>query len=114
MVFSNQLATASAPVPIAKPLPAVPVTIQDKIEHYASKYNVSAEVMNNVINCESGYNPNAVGDNGNSFGLSQIYLPAHPYVTQSQAIDIDFSLEFMAKNIKSNPRMWTCYRMIYE
>lgn len=36
---------------------------------------------------ESGGRTDAVGDNGSSFGLWQIHLPAHPDVTQACALD---------------------------
>lgn len=83
------------------------------IEYYADKHNVSASVMNKVVNCESGYNPNAIGDGGKSFGLSQIYNPAHPTITKEQALDPEFALNFMGENIKKGRGpMWTCYRKL--
>lgn len=83
--------------------------IKSRIHYYAEKYNVSEITMNIAIKCESNYNPNAVGDNGNSFGLVQIYLPAHPNITKEQALDVEFALDFMAKNLKEGRhRMWTC------
>lgn len=86
-------------------------TIKARIHYYADLYGVSEVTMNIAIKCESNYNPNAVGDNGNSFGLSQIYLPAHPTVTKEQALDVEFALDFMAKNLKEGRhRMWTCLR----
>jgi len=106
MIFSNQVATASAPVPIAKPL-----TTEEKIVYYANKHKVSADIIYKVISCESQFNPNAVGDNGHSRGLVQIYDDYHPEVTHEQAFNEDFSIEFLAKKLAQNKgKLWTCYR----
>jgi soluble lytic murein transglycosylase-like protein len=92
--------------------PYKPKTIEQKIEYYAEKYNVSKYVMHTVINCESSYNPNAIGDGGKSRGLSQIHKPSHPNVTDEQAFDPDFAIDFMAKHMsQGNSWMWTCYRI---
>lgn len=70
--------------------------------------------MARVINCESSNNPNAVGDHGYSFGLAQIHLPSHPYVSREEALDPEFAVEFMAKNFKAgNARLWSCWRKLY-
>lgn len=44
---------------------------------------------------ESGWNPNAVGDNGHSYGPFQIYLVAHPNVSPAQAKDPAWAAAFM-------------------
>lgn len=63
---------------------------------------------------ESGWYPNAVGDNGKSFGLVQIHLPSHPGVTASQAKDPVFALTFIVDAFASGKeRMWTCWRALY-
>lgn len=91
-----------------------PFTIEEKIEHYGNKYNVSSDVMTNVIKCESGFNPKAVGDGGNSRGLSQIHRPSHPTITDEQAFDEDFAIEFMASEMsKGNSWMWSCWKNLY-
>lgn len=91
-----------------------PLTIPQKIVKYANEYNVSAEVMSNVINCESSMNPKAINHTSNEYsvGLSQINLNVHN-VSVEQAMDEDFAIEFMAKNIGKSPRMWTCWTNIY-
>ena len=96
------------PTPV---IPIIPETIPEKIERYSLKYNVNPITVNKVISCESNYNPNNIGDNGTSFGLVQIHLPAHPNITKSQALDPDFAIDYLTKNLKAgNGRMWTCYR----
>lgn len=87
--------------------------IKQKVDKYANLYNVKPSLMRSIINCESSYNPSAVGDNGTSFGLSQIHLPAHPDITKEQAFNEDFAIEFMANALsKGQGKMWTCWQML--
>lgn len=92
-----------------------PETIKQTISRIAREYNVSEEVMNTVVECESQYNTNAVGDHGNSKGLVQIHRKYHPDITESQAFDPEFSLSFLAKNLANNKGyLWSCYRKNYK
>lgn len=69
-------------------------TAVDAINRGASNARVRlAMFMGGML--ESGLNPNAVGDNGRSFGIFQIYLNAHPDVTSTQAKDPDFAVRYM-------------------
>jgi hypothetical protein len=105
-------------------------TIEEKIDRYALKYEVSAKIMYSLAKCESGLNPTIQsghkytysrpeqgiyeGERELSFGISQIHLPAHPSITKQMATDPDFSLDFMAKHIKAGnaPRMWVqCWKV---
>lgn len=66
-------------------------------------------------NGESGWHPNAVGDNGTSFGLVQIHLPAHPNVTREQAENPTFALNFIVDEfLKGNEWKWTCWKVLYK
>ena len=77
----------------------------------ADKYGVNRSLLAQIIKCESGSNPNAVGDHGTSFGLVQIHLPAHPNITKEQALDPEFSTDYLAKQISiGNANMWSCYK----
>lgn len=89
-------------------------SVQELIKHFATKYQVSESRMSATIRCESSFNPNAIGDGGKSFGLSQIYLPAHLSTTREQALNPVYAVEFMAKKFSENKaRLWTCHRNIY-
>lgn len=80
---------------------------------YANMYNVSPIIMKQVISCESGWNINAIGDSGKSFGLVQIHNPSHPSITQEEAINPEFAINFLAENLsKGRGSMWTCYRKL--
>jgi len=83
----------------------------EKIALVAEKYNVSRVTMAKIIACESGNNPRAVGDGNRSFGLVQIFLPAHPNITKEQALDPDFAIDFLGKKLSEGEgHIWTCYR----
>ena len=118
---------------IAQPLEIIPIpqTIPEKIEYYANKYNVSSELMTQIILCETAntLNPKiqskilykfssskrgiVKGTQEMSFGLSQIHLPDHPSISYEEAIDPDFALDFMASNIsKGKANIWSCYKKV--
>lgn len=46
--------------------------VQDVIFAECEKYNIHPSIVIAMIEKESTFNPNAIGDNGNSFGLMQI------------------------------------------
>lgn len=68
-----------------------------------------------VINCESSWDVNAIGDDGTSFGLVQIHLPAHPSITAEQANNPVFAIDFITSEFKKgNEHMWTCWNNMYR
>jgi surface antigen len=88
-------------------------SIEDKAKTIAEAYGVSFDIMNKIIENESKWNPDAIGDNDNSYGLIQIHLPSHPEITKEQALNPEFALDFLAKEIKAGREwQWTscnCY-----
>jgi len=133
LAISN-VSPAVAQAPVGEPLPIVETTteydLQVMVNQYASKYGVSASDMKRVIDCESGWDPAVqsqhkytqgqvdrhpewgvmVGQYERSFGLVQIHLPAHPTVTEEQAKDPDFAIDFMAYWFSQGKQSWwTCY-----
>ena len=65
-----ETATLTYPVPLDQEL-------QDYIVETAKSYGVSPCIVFAVIGAESEYDPNAIGDNGNSYGLMQIWANQH-------------------------------------
>lgn len=64
---------------------------------------------------ESNWQALAVGDHGTSFGLVQIHLPAHPHITQTQALNPEFALNFIVDEfIAGNEWKWTCWRAYFQ
>lgn len=65
--------------PMSKPTINTNATdIQSMIVRIAKEEGVDPALALSIAQIESGFNPNAVGDNGNSFGLFQIHRPSHP------------------------------------
>ena len=81
--------------------------------------------MHQIISCESGYNHKiqshhtyhgsnapvgySVNDREESYGLVQIHIPVHD-VTKEQALDPQFAIDFLAKNIaRGKASMWSCW-----
>lgn len=96
--------------------------IKQAYKEQAEKHNVSFEEMWNTVLCE---NPQLIpdlqshwtlhGKREESYGISQIHLPSWPNVSYEQAIDPQFSAEFMAKRFSEGlASRWTCWRNIYE
>lgn len=113
---SSELPTEVEP----SPKPAVYETADYKNYVYAkaideglSKYQADQIIA--VIMCESTWNTQAIGDNGNSFGLAQIHMPSHPEITPSQATDGHFAIDFIVSQwAKGNQWKWSCYRILYQ
>ncbi len=103
-------ATTSPPASAAVSIPAER-TIPQMIEYSAAMYGVSTSTMTSVLRCESSLRPDAVGDSGESFGIAQIYRPAHPEISVDQALDPEFAIDYLAQQLYlGNGSMWTCFR----
>lgn len=73
-------------------------------------YDIQSKHTYHAGNVPRGYK---VGDREQSYGLAQIHLPAHPHITKEQAIDPEFAVEFLAKNLANGKAgMWTCARQL--
>lgn len=78
------------------------------------KAGFNPKVADTVIQCESNYNTQAIGDHGESLGLWQIHTPAHD-ITRECAFDAVCSTKYAIKILKSSGwRAWTCWRMFYS
>lgn len=96
------------------------------VKKYAEPLHVNQKSMLETINCEAPRNDNEtfnplgrseiIGPDKireDSWGLSQINLPAHPGITLSQAQDADFSIRFMAEEFAAGHAWkWTCWRTL--
>lgn len=101
------------PVEAPKQALEAPRTIDELIHDSSIKYGVSEVLMRRIIKCESTTNPNAIGDGGHSYGLVQIHLPSWPEISQEQALNPEFAIDFLAGKLASGQgNLWTCYRML--
>lgn len=71
---AEAITTALEPPPITTPIYNVNLSteVQECIITECGKYNIPPEIVVAMIERESRFNANAIGDNGNSFGLMQI------------------------------------------
>ena len=83
------------------------ISIADQIRIVATnecgKRDLGSYCVNDLLAMawtESRFNPNAIGDNGNSHGLFQIHLGYHPEITQEQARDINFSINWTLNRLE--------------
>lgn len=83
--------------------------------------------MNFIVRNESNYNSEAVGDmkikckNGEPVrarGIVQITECYYPHITDQEAFDVDYSLNFLKENLllgkKNCMQQWTTCRMYYK
>ncbi len=86
------------------------LTIPEIIATTALKYGIDPKLALYISYKESGWDPSAIGDHGNSIGLVQISKIYHPEVTRKQALDPVFSAEFLASELsKEKCHEWsTC------
>ena len=102
------------PAPIMEDSPVSTTTVDALIHINATKYGVSYEHLYKTLWCESKLVSGAIGDNGTSFGVAQIHLPAHPDITRAQALDPRFAVAWAAKQFSlGHASAWTCYNLIY-
>lgn len=90
--------TAGALDPNATAVP-IPPQYLAMFQEAAQRNGLPLNVLAVVVKAESGFDPNAIGDNGTSYGFGQIHLPAHPDVTAVQAADPQFNVNWIAQSL---------------
>jgi hypothetical protein len=66
-----------------------------------------------VINCESGFNPDALGDYGTSYGIGQFHHLSDWGMTKEQSYDPFYSIARMALAWSDGMEYrWSCARML--
>lgn len=112
LAFLIPTAYAEAPTQ-AQILPVERVlSIDSMITTSSKRWGVDRRVVAQIIKCESGGNPNAVGKIG-EIGLVQILPSAHPELTIKQMKDPQFSIDFLARNLTKHSSWWSCYSLLY-
>jgi hypothetical protein len=78
----------------------------------ARKAGVNPRLALWIASKESQFNPDAVGDNGTSYGIFQIHLPAHPDITIASATDPQFATSWAMRQILAGKvSMWSTFSM---
>ncbi len=125
----TQLASQATVEP-HKPILAVEVkgkeAIKYKVDLFALNNGIDPVLLNYIVDGESGYDPTQKGDltlkcksTGKAVyarGLLQITRCFHPEISDAQAFDLDFSLNWalpLLKNEASCKREWTVCRRYY-
>jgi len=80
------------------------------IKQKSIENGVDYKVALTIVEKESRFNPDALGDNGKSRGLWQIHKPSHPDISDEQAFDVQWSTDWSMKQLaEGNCRIWsTC------
>ena len=102
-----------APVLSEKTLLNTKGGIELYINYKATEQGVSPAVVKKVIECESQYKITALGDGGHSRGLVQIHDKYHPDVSDEEAYNPQFAVDFLVQKLKEGQgRQWTCFKML--
>src|SRR5688572_20308640 len=75
----------------------------------ARKHGIPENLFLALIKQESGWNPNA-RSGANALGLVQIHMPSHPDVTEAQARNPRFALDWGAKYLASQYKRFGTWR----
>lgn len=79
---------------------ALPVeTLRQQINRIASTHLIATSTLYNLAQSESNLNPRAISPDGFDRGIVQINRKFHPEITDEQAFDPEFALNFAAEAI---------------
>ena len=113
LLFGRGTAAEECPV---VPLDEKTLTITEKINLWAFRYNVNNDSLMRVAICESNLNPLAVGDHGTSFGIFQYKKRTFEWLSEMSGIygdiwDENTQIELTAFAFsKGYQNHWTCYK----
>ena len=83
------------------------MSVEEKIKYYARKHQIDEQAFYNLAWCESRLDP--LADNGHDRGILQINRKFHPNITDEMAFDVDWALDWGAKEIaEGRNSQWTC------
>lgn len=93
----------------------VVVDIDQEIAYVAKKHHLNADHLWHVVQCESGFNPEAIGDHGTSIGIAQLHYPdAYWGISTSSAENPEVALEIMGQAWEDGKAgLWSCYKQLY-
>lgn len=77
---------------------------------YARKHKVPVGIAYGLIQQESGWNPNARNPSG-ATGLMQIHLPSHPSISEKQALNPRFAIDWGLRYLKANHKRFGSWKL---
>lgn len=86
--------------------------MQELATEKAQAHGLNVAKFLDVINCESGWDPNIIGDHGTSFGLAQLHYPTKDWgIATTTATDPEVALEIMASAWdRGQASRWSCWK----
>jgi len=95
------------------PQAVLSLTTREEQEAYIRKESPDqGERIIQVIECESSFDNEAIGDNGNSYGLIQIHRPSHPELSLETIKNVKWELDYIVSEFKAgHQNQWSCYRL---
>ncbi len=91
-----------------------PIAVEAQIRQIAQNEGFEwPDYLVRLARCESGLDPNVVGDSGYSRGLFQIHSEYWPGVSDEEAFDIEWSTEWTMDMINAGyQHYWSCDKFI--
>lgn len=84
--------------------------LKDFVAAEATLVGADVATALHIVHAESNFNPQAIGDHGESYGMWQIHLPAHKDISTEQAQDAVFSTEWAVGQLKQgNGHIWSTF-----
>lgn len=84
------------------------------IDADAAKYGVNRDHLYKTLECESNFDIDARGDDGLARGVAQIRSDYHQEISDEQADDPAFAIDFMAKAFaQGKASEWSCWRSLF-
>jgi len=90
----------------------------NQIRQYCINAGFSQNILNAALSiayCESSFDADAIGDNGNSIGLFQIHVPSHPEFNPTLLFDPQYNCNAAYQIYTQagyNFTDWTCARIL--
>lgn len=91
------------------------VTVEDHIRAVAREMGYPENTIVALAKCESGLNPNAVGDHGKAHGLYQIWPKYHKDISLADIYDVEASTRWTITQLRAGHQgWWTCWKKIHR
>lgn len=89
-------------------------TLQYYIADLCDRYDIEPELVLAVIGQESNYDPDAIGDDGESYGLMQVQAAQHPEKMEKLIIDdimdpyqnVEIGIAILADHLEAGSTRW--------